>query len=100
MEATAGDTEMAVNTGATTAGMTVRTAVPLRPPPRRPPRSPPRPRRPVGAVAVMVETPGSRPVASPWDPRTLESEASNPEDEDQVTSLVRSTVLPLDRSPV
>ena len=30
----------------------------------------------------------------------LESEASNPEDEDHVTRLVRSSVVPLDRRPV
>ena len=30
----------------------------------------------------------------------MESEASNPEDEDQVTRLVRSCVVPLDKRPV
>lgn len=96
MEATDGDTEIAVSTGDSAVWTTVRAAEPLSPPPR----SPPSPRRPVGAVAVMVETPGSRPVASPWDPVMLESEASNPEDEDHVTRLVRSSVVPLDRTPV
>ena len=65
MEATDGDTEIAVSTGDSAPVTTVRAAVPLSPPPRIPLRSPPSPRRPVGAVAVMVETPGSRPVASP-----------------------------------
>jgi hypothetical protein len=53
------------------------------------------PRSPAGAVAVMVETPGSAPVASPCDPRV-----ANAEDEDQVTRLVRFSVLRSDMRPV
>jgi hypothetical protein len=43
-----------------------------------------------GSVAVMVDTPGSRPVASPREPSTLDTDASNPWDDDHVTLLVMS----------
>src|SRR5579862_951220 len=103
MEATEGATEMAVSTGATVDWTTVKVAVPVVPPPRTPLRSPPSPRSPVGAVAVSVDTPGSRPVAMPWEPETLDKEASSPdgpEDEVHVTRSVRSTVDPSDSRPV
>src|SRR5579862_2350620 len=53
------------------------------------------PRRPAGAVAVMVEVPGRTPVASPVDP----SDAA-PDEVVQVTRLVTSSVLKSDISPV
>ena len=81
-EASAGVTVTAVST----AGSTVNAAVPES--------------SDDGSVALMVDTPGSRPVASPWVPTALEMEASEPWSEDHVTELVRSWVVPSEYRPV
>ena len=75
-DVTAGDTVIAVNT----AGSTVSAAVPLS--------------RLEGSVAVIVSAPGRRPLARPWDPTALDTDASVAWVEDHVTSLVRFCVLP------
>jgi hypothetical protein len=61
----------------TTAGVTVRAAVPEMSP----------------EVAVMVEAPVATPVARPWEPEALDTVASAVTDDDHVTESVRSAVV-------
>ena len=42
----------------------------------------------------MVSAPGKRPLASPWDPTALDTDASDVWVEDHVTLSVRFWVLP------
>jgi len=60
-----------------TAGVTVKTAVPAMSP----------------DVAVMVVAPVATAVARPWEPEVLETVAVPVSDEDHVTESVRSAVL-------
>ena len=46
-----------------------------------------------GSVAVMVATPTPFAVASPWLPEALDTVATEEDDVDHVTVLVRSAVL-------
>src|SRR5580658_7576878 len=67
-----------------TAGRTVRTAVPEMSP----------------EVAVMVEAPVATAVARPWEPEALDTVASAVTDDDHVTASVRLAVLRFEYVPV